>query len=220
LRASHGDGRAAFAAGSGVERRWRRRGLEPAPAGIDAADLLRRAAEALGARRTYLEAVLSVRQQDAVIGSEVRFRAWLERGSGRAFLRVLEPAGQAGMGLLRLPPNLWRYAPQTASLELLDPPRLEEPWLGSDFALADLLVGPTPLGSAPARLLGVAPASHGAESAFVLELARAARRTAACSPGSDGTHAPLRCDQHDHGAGRLLRFDELRGLRAAGCLWT
>ena len=77
---------------------------------------------------------------------------------------------------MRLPPNLWRYAPLTASLELVDPPRLDEPWHGSDFTLADLLVGPTALGSGPARLLGVDPASgaDGSQSAFVLELRPAA----------------------------------------------
>ncbi len=190
--------------------------LEPPPAGIEAAELSRRAAEALAGGRTYLEAVLSVREEDEATGSEIRFRAWLERSSGRGFLRVLEPARQAGTGLLRLPPNLWRYAPLTASLELVDPPRLDEPWLGSDFTLADLLVGPTALGTEPARLLGVDPASgaDGAESAFVLELrpeGSAAEGRLIVWIGTE--HAtPLRCDRRDARDALVasLRFDELR----------
>lgn len=202
--------------------------LEPAPAGVEAAELARRAGEALGGRRTYLEAVLSVREEDERAGDEIRFRAWLERSSGRGFLRVLEPAREAGTGLLRLPPNLWRYAPLTASLELVDPDRLGEPWHGSDFTLADLLVGPTALGTGPARLLGVDPAyaKDGADGAYVLELRPE-------GSGADGRviawieseHAtPLRCDRHDARDALVasLRFDELREVagRRVPHRWT
>jgi Outer membrane lipoprotein-sorting protein len=190
--------------------------LEPAPAGVEAAELAGRAAEALGGRRTYLEAVLSVREDDVAMGNEIRFRAWLERSSGRGFLRVLEPAREAGTGLLRLPPNLWRYAPRTASLELVDPDRLGEPWLGSDFTLADLLVGPTALGNDPARLLGVDPAyaMDGAENAYVLELrpeGSGAHGRVIAWIGSEHT-TPLRCDRRDARDALVasLRFDELR----------
>jgi hypothetical protein len=191
--------------------------LEPAPAGVEAAELSRRAAEALGGRRTYLEAALSVREGGEATGYEILFRAWLERSSGRGFLRVLEPAREAGTGLLRLPPNLWRYAPLTASLELVDPARLGEPWLGSDFTLADLLVGPTALGAGPARLLGVDPAYavDGKGGAYVLELrpegGNAADGRVIAWIGSE--HAtPLRCERRDARDALVasLRFDELR----------
>jgi hypothetical protein len=202
--------------------------LEPAPPGIEAAALSQRAAEALGGRRTYFEAVLSVREADERAGDDVRFRAWLEPSSGRGFLRVLEPAREAGTGLLRLPPNLWRYAPLTASLELMDPPRLDEPWLGSDFTLADLLIGPTALGRWPARLLGVdrTRAGEGAESAYVIEL----RPSDRAADGRvivwiESRHAtPLRCDRHDARDALVasLRFDELREVagRQVPHRWT
>jgi len=202
--------------------------LEPAPPGIEAAELSRRAAEAFAGRRTYLEAVLSVREPDGGTPSEIRFRAWLERSSGRSFLRVLAPAGQAGTGLLRLPPNLWRYAPLSASVELVEPARLVEPWLGSDFTLADLFDGPAALGTQQARLLGVDPASGtgGAERAFVLELRPGGRpadgRVIAWIETERAT--PLRCDRRDADDALVssLRFDELRDVegRVVPHRWT
>jgi hypothetical protein len=201
--------------------------LEPAPPGIDASELSRRAAEALAGRRTYLEAVLSVRDPNGWTGSETRFRAWLERSSGRGFLRVLEPPRQAGTGLLRLPPNLWRYAPRTASLELVDPREQVEPWLGSDFTLTDLLLAPTWLGTGSARLLGLDPASGagGTERAWVIELpggARAGGREIAWI--ETGRLTPLRCDRRDAQDALVstLRFDALRevGGRLVPHRWT
>jgi hypothetical protein len=202
--------------------------LEPAPPGVEAADLSRQAAEALAGRRTYLEAVLSVHDPNGWTGSETRFRAWLERSSGRGFLRVLEPPRQAGIGLLRLPPNLWRYAPLTASLELVDPRGLDEPWLGSDFTLSDLLLAPTWLGTGSATLLGVDPASgaDGTERAYVIEL----RHSRSAAGGREiawiGTErlTPLRCDRRNAQDALVstLRFDALHevGGRPVPHRWT
>jgi len=202
--------------------------LEPAPPGIEAAELSRRAAESFAGQRTYLEAVLSVREPDGGTPVEIRFRAWQERSSGRSFLRVLTPAGQSGTGLLRLPPNVWRYAPLTASVEIVEPARLGEPWLGSDFTLADLLGPPAALGTEPARLLGVDPASgtDGVERAFVLELrpggSPAEGRVIAWIGTEHGT--PLRCDRRDADDALVssLRFDEVRDVegRAVPHRWT
>jgi hypothetical protein len=204
---------AGLAAGGALAETTEAPGLEVAPAGALAADLSRRAAEALAGRRTYLEAVLSVHDRDRRTGSETRFRAWLERGSGRGFLRVLEPASQAGTGLLRLPPNLWRYAPLTASLEWLEPRRLREPWLGSDFTLADLLLAPTALGTGSATLLGVDPAA-GADGtrAFVLELRRSQGSGREIAWIETEHLTPLRCDRRDASDALVasLRFDALR----------
>ena len=199
--------------------------LEPAPPGVEAADLSRRAAEALAGRRTYLEAVLSVHDPEGWTGSEIRFRAWLERGSGRGFLRVLEPARQAGTGLLRLPPNLWRYAPLTASLELVDPRGLDEPWLGSDFTLSDLLLAPTWLGTGSATLLGVDPASgpDGTQRAYVIELRRGGSGREIAWIGTEHL-TPLRCDRRNPQDALVstLRFDALHevGGRPVPHRWT
>ena len=202
--------------------------LEPAPPGIEAAELSRRAAEAFAGRRTYLEAVLSVHEAGGGAPSEVRFRAWLERSSGRSFLRVLAPEGRAGTGLLRLPPNLWRYAPLSASVELLEPTRLDEPWLGSDFTLADLFDAPAALGTTQARLLGVDPAAgaDGAESAYVLELRPGASSADGRVIAWIGTEraTPLRCDRRDAADALVssLRFDEPRDVagRVVPHRWT
>jgi hypothetical protein len=202
--------------------------LLPAPEGIDAAELSRRAGEAFSGERTYLEAVLSVRERDGGTPKEVAFRAWRERGSGRSFLRVLAPPGRAGTGLLRLPPNLWQYAPAGAAVELVDRDRLGEAWFGSDFALADLIDPPAALGTPRAKLLGIDPAAgaEGTQRAYVLDL-----RTGE-DPGDGRVIAwieteratPLRCDRRD-GEDALLStlvFDDLRDVkgRAVPHRWT
>jgi hypothetical protein len=202
--------------------------LEPAPPGVDAGVLSRRAAEAFAGQRTYLEAVLSLRAPDGPASREIRFRAWQERSSGRSFLRVLAPEGQAGMGLLRLPPNLWRYAPRDASVELLATAQLGEPWLGTGFTLADLLDPPAALGTLPAQLLGVDPASgaDGTQRAFVLELRPGAAPTAGRVIAWIGIEraTPLRCDRRaaDDTLVSSLRFDEVREVagRAVPHRWT
>jgi hypothetical protein len=202
--------------------------LESAPPGIEAAALSRRAAEAFAGQRTYLEAVLSLREPEGETSVAIRFRAWRERSSGRSFLRVLAPEGQAGTGLLRLPPNLWRYAPRSASVDLVESARLGEPWLGTDFTLADLLGPPAGLGSMQARLLGVDPAS-GADAmqrAYVLELrpggAAAEGRVIAWLSLERAT--PLRCDRRgaDDALVSSLRFDDVREVagRAVPHRWT
>jgi hypothetical protein len=202
--------------------------LEPAPPGVEAAELSRRAAEAFAGQRTWLEAELSLREPDGAPSLEIRFRAWQERSSGRSFLRVLAPEGQAGTGLLRLPPNLWRYVPRTASVEQVETARLGEPWLGTDFTLADLLGPPAALGTPAARLLGVDPAAgaDGAQRAYVLEL----RPEAAPANGRViawiGTEraTPLRCDRRDADDALIssLRFDQVREVagRAVPHRWT
>lgn len=202
--------------------------LEPAPPGIEAADLSRRAAGAFTGQRTYFEAVLSVRDREGATPRETRFRAWRESSSGRSFLRVLTPAGQAGAGFLRLPPNLWRYAPSTASVEIMEPARLGEPWLESDFTLADLLDAPASLGTGQARLLGVDPASgaDGAERAFVLELQLGASPEDGRVIAWLGTEraTPLRCDRRDGDDALVssLRFDEVSEVegRSVPHRWT
>jgi len=202
--------------------------LEPAPPGIEAAELSRRAAEAFAGERTWFEAELSVRESGEAASGEVRFRAWQERSSGRSFLRVLAPEGQAGMGLLRLPPNLWRYAPRTASVERVESALLVDPWFRSDFPLADLLGPPAALGAQQARLLGVDPAAgtDGAQRAFVLELRPGGGPEAGSVIAWIGIEraTPLRCDRRDP-AGALvssLRFDEVREVqgRAVPHRWT
>ena len=202
--------------------------LEPAPPGSDAAELSRRAATALVGERTYFEAVLAVREHERDTPKEGSFRAWYDRRSGRSFLRVLSPPREAGTGLLRLPPVVWRYTAQEESIESLAGERLREPWLGSGFTLADLLDPLAGLGTAPSRLLGVDPAAgeHGGERAFVLELrpdgAASAGRVIAWVGSERAT--PLRLDWRDAQDALVatLRFDDVREIagRAVPHRWT
>jgi hypothetical protein len=203
--------------------------LEPAPAGVEAAELARRAASALAGERTYLEAVLSVREGGEAPQREIRFRAWRERRSGRAFLRVIEPPAEAGTGLLLLPPVLWRYEPRTGGIEPLELARLGDPWLGSDFTLADVLGLPAALDAEGPRLLGVAASGAAPHTgpAYVLELrpgrgAAGGERVLAWLEAERAT--PLRCERYaaDDALLASLRFDEVRetGGRAVPHRWT
>jgi hypothetical protein len=202
--------------------------LEPAPPGVEAGELSRRAARALAGERTWLEAVLSVREHAMAAPSEVVFRAWYERGSRRSFLRVIAPEGRAGTGLLRLPPVVWRYTPTGALIEAVESAALREPWLASDFALADLLDPPAGLGTSRARLLGVDPGagSDGAGRAYVLELrpppGAQAGRVIAWIDADDAT--PLRCERRDADDALVatLRFDDVREVagRRVPHRWT
>jgi len=200
--------------------------LEPPPAGVEAAALARRAASAFAGERTYLEAVLSVREGAGAPQRAIRFRAWRERSSGRAFLRVIEPPAAAGSGWLLLPPVLWRYEPRTASIEHLELARLGEPWLGSDFTLADVLGLPAALAAARSRLLGVDAGDPTADlpRAYVLELRPPAsgERVLAWLDAERAT--PLRCERRaaDDTLVASLRFDEVRETegRAVPHRWT
>ena len=202
--------------------------LEAAPPGTDAAELSRRAAAALVGERTFFEAALLVRERKRDTPEEVVFRAWYERRSGRSFLRVLSPPREAGTGLLRLPPVVWRYTPQEESIESLAGERLREPWLGSGFTLADLLDPLAGLGTAPARLLGVDPAAggHAGERAFVLELRPQGDASAARVIAWLGFEraTPLRLDWRDAQDALVatLRFDDVREIagRAVPHRWT
>ncbi len=202
--------------------------LEPAPEGTDAAELSRRAAAALSGERTYLEAALVVREREGDPAKETVFRAWYERRSERSFLRVLSPPQDAGSGILRLPPVVWRYEPREERIESLTDEALRAPWLGSGFRLIDLLEPLAGLGEAPARLLGVDPmqAAQAGERAFVLELredeAAGSGRVIAWVGVERAT--PLRLDWRDAEDALVatLRFGDVREVsgRAVPHHWT
>ena len=158
--------------------------LEPAPPGIEAAELSRRAAEAL-AGRAHLPRGRALGPRSRTARRRTRSGSapgWSGAAAG-ASCACSRRRGEAGTGLLRLPPNLWRYAPLTASVELLDP-------APAGRALArQRLHARRPAGRArgagdgPARLLGVDPAlrkRRGGESAL---RARARARAAAAADG-------------------------------------
>jgi len=202
--------------------------LEPAPQGTDATELSRRAAAALVGERTYLEAVLSVGEAGSATPEDVVLRGWYDRGSAQSFLRVLAPPREAGTGVLRLPPVVWRYAPRDEEIESLTPDELRAPWLGTLFRLSDLLDPLAGLGRAPAELLGVdtAPEAQGGERAFVIALRQPAEagggRVIAWLGASRAT--PQRLDWRDAQDALLatMRFDDVRevGGRAVPHRWT
>jgi hypothetical protein len=190
--------------------------LEPAPAGLDAAELAQRARTALIGERSFFEAVLSLRKHEQDRQPEVTFRAWQDRRVGHVFLRVIDPPAEAGTGWLRLPPVVWRYDRRSGEVQSLDDAKLREPFFESAYTLADLLDPPGCLDAAEARLLGIDPKAGGmhADRAYVLELhppgAKPGERVYAWIEAEGNT--PLRCEWRDASDALVatLRFDDVR----------
>jgi outer membrane lipoprotein-sorting protein len=106
---------------------------------IDAQAIALRAENSLRADRTFMRARVKIRSPRGTGKSAIDFECWNDRIERRSFIRVLAPDSDAGVALLNLPPNLWRYQPELERTELILPSVLLEPWMGSDFAIGDLI---------------------------------------------------------------------------------
>jgi hypothetical protein len=114
---------------------------EPAAglASLDARALAQRAEAALRGDRTRLDARMTVHPGGLSRRRVLVFRSWDDRAQDRAFLVILSPARHAGSGFLRLPPNLWTYAPREERTSRIPLSMLHEPWMESDFTYDDLV---------------------------------------------------------------------------------
>ncbi len=106
---------------------------------IDAQTIALRAENSLRADRTFMRAQVTIRSRKGASERVIELECWNDRIERRSFLRVLAPDSDAGVTLLNLPPNLWRYQPELERTQRLLPSALREPWMGSDFALGDLI---------------------------------------------------------------------------------
>ncbi len=106
---------------------------------IDARAIALRAEDSLRADRTFMRARVTIRSSRSSRNRVIEFECWNDRVEPRSFMRVLAPGSDAGAAWLNLPPNLWRYEPELGSPELLANAALLQPWMGSDFAIADLI---------------------------------------------------------------------------------
>jgi outer membrane lipoprotein-sorting protein len=192
--------------------------LEPAPEGVDAEGVARRAEEVLRSERTFIEGRMVVESPRLAQPREVVFRSWDDRPGRRSFIRILEPAKDAGTSFLKLHPNLWMYIPRVERTMRIPPSMMLQSWMGSDFTNDDLVRESSQLQDYEHRLLGVDPAFERAPSgrAFVLEYV----------PHEDAPvvwgrivawidaerWAPLRQEYYDEEGEKLrvLRFDDLR----------
>jgi outer membrane lipoprotein-sorting protein len=106
---------------------------------IDARAIALRAENSLRADRTFMRAQLTIRSSRGAKGQVIEFECWNDRVERRAFIRILAPDSAAGSALLSLPPNLWRYDPELERAERVLASALLKSWMGSDFAVGDLI---------------------------------------------------------------------------------
>lgn len=60
-------------------------------------------------------------------------------GRDKIFIRILEPAKEAGIGTLRIGNEMWNYLPSVERIIKIPPSLMMESWMGSDFANDDLV---------------------------------------------------------------------------------
>lgn len=69
---------------------------------------------------------------------ELKIYAYSE-GRDKMFIRVLEPAKEAGIGTLRIKNEMWNYLPAVERTIKIPPSMMMQAWMGSDFANDDLV---------------------------------------------------------------------------------
>lgn len=65
-------------------------------------------------------------------------KVWMERPK-RSFVRIVSPAKEAGIGSLRIGPEMWNYLPNVERIIKIPPSMMLQPWMGSDFSNDDLV---------------------------------------------------------------------------------
>jgi outer membrane lipoprotein-sorting protein len=204
--------------------------LEPAPAGLDGRSVARRAEDALRSEHTIMEAEMTVRSPRLSSPRAVTFRSWDDRPGKRSFIRILQPAKDAGTGFLKLESNLWMYVPRVERTMRIPPSMMLQSWMGSDFTNDDLVRESSALDDYSQKLLGVdpAPEGHPGLRAYVVEYLPHEDapvvwgKIVAWIEVQHGT--PLRQDFYDEDGTRLrtMRFDDIRpvGGRYFPFLWV
>jgi len=140
----------------------------PAPEGIDAAALAQQAEDTWRSDTTYMEATMTIESPRLPAPRVVRFRSWDDRPGGRAFIRILSPAKDAGTGFLKQKLNLWMYVPRVERTVRIPPSLMLQPWMGSDFTNDDLVRESSGPEDYQHAVLGIDPGT-GEGEAYVLE---------------------------------------------------
>jgi outer membrane lipoprotein-sorting protein len=66
------------------------------------------------------------------------FEFWSE-GTEKAFIRVVEPARDRGVGFLKVGREMWNYIPRVNRVIKIPPSMMLQSWMGSDFTNDDLV---------------------------------------------------------------------------------
>lgn len=69
----------------------------------------------------------------------LKMKVWDDRTNSRVFVRISDPAKEAGTSFLRLGYNLWNYLPSVEKVLKIPPSMMLQPWMGSDFTNDDLV---------------------------------------------------------------------------------
>ncbi len=141
------------------------------PSGLEARAVAEKLEDIFRGETSFLEATMSVASPRLPAPRRVRFRAWDDRPGKRAFIRILAPAKDRGMGFLKQHPNLWNYIPRVERTVRIPPSMMLQSWMGSDFTNDDLVRESSQLDDYQHRWLGVDPNPKHPESerAFVIE---------------------------------------------------
>jgi hypothetical protein len=145
--------------------------LEPAPAGVDVAEVVRRAEHNMRGERSYCDCRMSVTSPRLAAPRTVEFRSWTDIPGKRSFIRIQRPAKDAGTGFLKIHPNLWMYIPRVERTVRVPPSMMLQSWMGSDFTNDDLVRESSELDDYEHVLLGVDPGSekNAGRRSFVVE---------------------------------------------------
>lgn len=68
----------------------------------------------------------------------LKMKVWTE-GKTKAFIRIIEPKKEEGMGTLRIKNEMWNYLPRTDKVIKIPPSMMMSSWMGSDFTNDDLV---------------------------------------------------------------------------------
>ena len=87
---------------------------------------------------------------------------WIAKGTQPHLLAGFVPmAVDAGMGFLKIPPNLWNYIPRVERTVRVPPSMMLQSWMGSDFTNDDLVREASFVDDYTYTLIGEAPEADG-----------------------------------------------------------
>jgi len=69
---------------------------------------------------------------------KLSLKIWMDRPT-RSFIRITEPAKEAGISSLRVGKEMWNYIPAIERVIKIPPSMMLQPWFGSDFTNDDLV---------------------------------------------------------------------------------
>jgi outer membrane lipoprotein-sorting protein len=101
-----------------------------------ALELARRIDDLYRSRTSYAQVEMEILTPDWQ--RTLVLRAWTE-GQDKMLIRILEPKKEAGVGTLRIGPEMWNYLPKTDKVIKIPPSMMMSSWMGSDFTNDDLV---------------------------------------------------------------------------------